>query len=691
MSPTSTTNTDSESVAGKASSSGHASPASSSPRVDPFRSDPKDYRGLPTLAFLLALVRRNILLTLVIVAVMSPFILVAVLSSGSTYQSTLALHFDPTDSVEADYRQTDSARFNAALTILVRELSSQDFFVELASRLKVPETVSSLEKLPVIGPTLAGLRGKKALDLKDPKVLLARAKGLKLRLTMTSDLITRSAMQTKLTAQGASVDEAQELVITAVDLLLDRYYAEEVRRSKSGYEAQKRFMEDERVKLLVAKAREAPPDDGDSGARRESRQEAAERRVRQQGISDKIRDLNARVTAAREQKARLATSFQEMSQRYGPYHPQMRALQSQIDQAERGTTNPEGELRDLEGQLAQLGGDPNAEDRMLDERVDRTLKRLGNRLDRSQLELIKLEQQLQNRERRTRLAPLGTPTFEADPVVAKKGKTAVMGAVAALALGLVVALVREVRRKQALDPWRISWRLNLPCLTALDRKTVKLATRPLDGAGITGLREALAARGAKDKRAQLLLTFRRLAQLIRGRGRGHVLLMVRGSDAPVYGDFLGNLFGVLASDHAARTLVIDVNAQDPLERGGIDGGRLIDFMANRSEAPKVISRGDKGRVFDLTRLGPDSEPRLAEIFSASRFRQFIVESRRAYPFIVISGFGPSRFLENALLLNHCTDCVLVVHGRTSEFAGLDELKAALGATGRIRGYVHLQG
>lgn len=653
------------------------------------------YRGLPSVAFLRALVTRNLLLAIVVGAIYSPLALVLVLSTLNEYSSGVVLKHN-TDSEAIDSDPMAGSRFPPLISTFMSPPASEDFYLELARRYEPPPRPSPLAKLPVVGPLHRLVFEEKPVQKQSPKALLMEAASLRERVNMVSEGDYRTASIAILTAVDTTPERAQLLALTAANLLLDKFYLSNVKRVEAAAQTLGGLLQLDQVKAMVERAISAARKEEKSTSKRPDQNESLDVRIRQHAIQEKIKDLTIRIQESRERKVRLETEISTLALRYGSYHPQIKGLQAQLSelnaadkqkQLSSDLSRMQDEYLTLEAEAASLGmSDRDGGS----ESVDKVVQRLGVRLDRYNLELLSLKNQLEDPSRRTRLQMVGPPSLPFLPTKAQKGKKAMLLGAVGLALIVGTVVAREVVGGRAQDPWTISWAIQLPCLASFTRRARRALPR-LDPETIRGVRAQMLGSKAEARRARPLLLYRQLAHWLRNKANGNVILFVKASEQPRCSGFIHDLVNVYSCDYSGRYLVIDLDGRDGLVAqaapGG--GGNILEFIARRMSWKEICLPRDQRRAFDLIAAPSPSDRRIADLLGSPGLAELIASAQKVYKAIFLVGLGPEQFVENTALLAVATDCLLVVESPSTTFQHLRKLTAHLDAD-KIAGYVQLE-
>lgn len=650
------------------------------------------YRTVPTLTYLWSVFKRNGPVIAVILFALSPFVLFKVFSAGKTYESVLALHFDSIDSFQFDGRSSDLVEFAEAGRFLAMELDDLVLTEDLAKNFPPTASEQPSSALAEKYPSLQIVRWlisapPREVDLKN------RGRLLRSRLYLSYDLGIRSSTMMQLSATGPDVEDAQRLVSVAANLLIERFYKREIERVNAAVTALNEFLENQKVKDIVEKSRQENLEGlGNQAKGRPNVQSSTESKVSQKSAQKRIKEINEEIRGTISRRMQLETSLAELSRRYGPFHPERRAVETQIAdlRSKDGMATLSQELKNLEGQLISAESDAEAiaaaED--MDERADKMIQKVYGRLDRLRLEQEKLSEQLAKPEQRMRLAILGGPSNPIDGK-SKKLKIALLGAGSSLALSFLIIVLREFFRKKASDKWPLDWKLNLPCL--LEVRASNLVNMPfMDKKTIQIMRQKIPTRIKGDDEMDVFLGLRSLGLWVKNHTQGQVLLFARGSNDPKYAPFIYRTVGVYARDYAGRCLLIDFNAGASSQAQVNDekDTTLLDAILQKISLEQAVQNPNVERGFDFLVANSSLEMRLSEVISSAKFAEFMNAARRIYHKIFILGMGPENFVENSTLLARSTDCVIIVDAASSTFDGIHLLKKKLDRE-KVSGYVFL--
>jgi hypothetical protein len=423
------------------------------------------------------------------------------------------------------------------------------------------------------------------------------------------------------------------------------------------------------------------------------KEEALNLRLRQKEVSERIKELDLRLQADRERRLTIEHQISELQQRYGPFHPSIKALQQQIGtfgstSKQREISSEMSHLQDrliaYEAEAAAMGLTDTATDA---EAVDKVVQRLTNRLNRYQLEVIRLKHQQRNPEQRVRLS-MSEATMPTGPVAPKRRKVALMLAGVGLGLIVVAVLAREVLGGRARDAWTASWILKRPCHASLAR--ADHAAEPLDLELIRSMRGKLLDARPSSKRDKCFVKLRRFAHWLHHEPGGGVLLVVKSGDRPRCSRVLHNIVNVYGCDYSKKILVVDFDGRDPMDASAFSSGAtVVDFLAGR--APWKVARlaRDGRRGYDLLRAPAPAGGQLTEILASRKLGELVKAATRLYDRVILVGLGPGQFIENGLLLSQSSGYLIVVESPQTTFRHLNQLVAYLGRD-KLRGHVHVE-
>jgi hypothetical protein len=659
-----------------------------------FSADRVSYRTLPTPAFALAVLKRNAVIMMTTLIVFSPFVLLKVLVAGKTYESSIYLRFDPSDSLQFEGRISDSIDFPEAAQFLAREVDDLTFIEELAKRFPPTELeypghilVDQYQELAFLKWFLSA--PSKEIDLEK------RGKFLRSRLNFFTDIGIRGSPMMRLVGAGPSIEDAKRLASIAANLLIERFYAKEVKKVEIGLKALNEFLQNEKVKSVVENAKNGPKDQFESrGSSRNNAEALRDIKTRQATAQSRIREINEQIRTSVSRRARLEASLGEVSQRYGPFHPERRALESEISdlRSKDGMSALSRELKRLEEQLIEAEADADAvvanDDQ--EERADRTIQRIYGKLDRLKLEEQKLSEQVTKPTQRTRLSTVGDPSTPTNFSSSARPKIAAIGGAAALVVALLLMVLRELTRKKCTDKWVIDWILNMPCL--LQVASGKLASVPLyDKRSIQSLRQRIAKGENQDESLRMYLDLRSLGLWIKNMGRGQVILFTRSSNELRSDEVVHSAAAVYSRDYAGRCLLIDLNSKDTTEDHQKEeaSASLLDVILQKVPFEQAVIKIANDRGYDLMVSNLTLEMRLSEVISSAKFAEFMASARRIYHKIFIFGLGPENFVENNTLLSRSSDCIIVIDAANANRKQLKRIKTTLESE-KVVGYILIE-
>ena len=636
-----------------------------------------NYRTFPTPEFLWSVIKRNALMVGVISLALSPLVFIKILTTGKTFESSQMLRFDSSDSFQVDNRPSEVA-FLEVVQYLSRELDDQKFLEELAQRF--PATLAEFPGYMLTGkyPELQFVRWFVSAPQKESDPV-KRGKYLRSRIFLAADGSVRGSTVIRVTANGPTLEDAQKLLSETVNLLSEKFYTREVERVAVGVRAISDFLNNEKVKILVENARKESLDLPESlRMQKNSAQALKEVRTRQQMTRSRIREINDEIRTTIARRAQLEASYAELSRRYGPFHPERKAVESEIAEmrGKDGMARLSQELRNLEAQLvdAEADADSIAAAEETEERADKMILRVYGRLDRLKLEQQKLEEQVTKKDQRTRLAQIGEPSTPLS-AESKRAKIAMIGGIGSLGLGVILAIIREILRKKASDKWRIDWILNAPCLLRMREKKVANIDA-YDKKLIQSLRQKIPTVKKIDDSLEVYLDYRALGLWVKNATKGQVVLFVRSGQNPIGVDFIYRFAGVYSKDYAGKYLVLDMNASD----GGVSYGQeerpniLLELILQKTTFQEALSKQNSERGYDLLVANHNLEMRLSEVISSVKFAEFMMAARRIYHKIFLIGLGSDNFVENSILLARSSDCVAIVDTRTTTLKRLKNIR-----------------
>ena len=652
-----------------------------------------NYRGLPSLTFLKAFLKRNIFLSIVVGALYSPIALVLFLGANNEYTSGIVLKYDPTDAI--DFDMITISGFPAVISALTAPGTGEEFFVELARRFPPSEKLLPMERLPILGEYLRRWFPLKKVEA-NPDQLRDQALNLQKKVSLIADYERRIANFGVLTAIEVSASRAQALAQAAANLIIETYYAMQIERIGALTQTLKHLLQKDQVKEMVERAISTAQKKGTTKSSPTNQEAGIEIRIRQNAVQEQIKELTVRMQEDRERKIKLEGEITSLAQRYGAYHPQIKALQAQLadinsaskqKQMAADLTRLQDQFLTYEAEATALGVSDREETM---ETVDKVVQRLALRLDRYNLELISLKEQRAEPARRVRLQMLGTPPM---PLLASKNVKPKMAAFLAglgLALMFFTMLVRELVSGRVKDPWPVSWILQRPCLGALS-KSVERNLGWMDPETVRTIRVQLMGSKADVRKARPLLELRQLSYGLRSNCEGRVVLMVKTSPQARCGRVLHNLANLYGCDYPGRLLVIDLDGRDPLftEAQSVSEGSVLDYLSRRFVWKQICRPRDQRRSYDLLPAPHTGDQRIAELLGSEAFSEMIHSALKIYQTIFIVGFGPEQFVENNALLEHATDCLLIVESPRTQFSQLLKLQADLKGD-KLRGFMHVE-
>jgi hypothetical protein len=547
---------------------------------------------------------------------------------------------------------------------------------------------SKLEEIPFVGKFFVPRPFQPT-----PEALANKARSLKYSIRVEADMDRRRAGLAVLAATDSHQQHARLLALTGANLLLDVYYDQLVSRAETIAKGLSVLLENDQVKDMIERAVNVARQGEKAESPKASKEEAINLRLRQKEVSERIKELDLRLQTDRERRLAIEHQIAELQQRYGPFHPSIKALQQQITtlgstSKQREISSDMSRLQDrliaYEAEAAAMGLTDTVSD---SEAVDKVVQRLTNRLNRYQLELIRLKHQQRNPEQRVRLS-MSEATMPTGPVSSKRRKMALI--LAGLGLGLILAtvLAREVLGGRARDAWTASWILKRPCHASLVR--ADQAASPLDLELIRSMRGKLLDARPASRRDKFFVKLRRFAHWLHHEPGGGVLLLVKSGDHPRCSRVLHNIINVYGCDYSKKVLVVDFDGRDPIEANALGSGpTVVDFLVGR--APWKVARlaRDGRRGYDLLRAPAPAGEHLTEILASKKLGELVQAATRLYDRVILVGLGPGQFVENGLLLSQASSYLIVVESPKTTFRHLSQLVAYLGRD-KLRGHVHVE-
>ena len=639
---------------------------------------------LPDLSYLVNVVKRNFIMSVLIIAVLAPMALITVLGAKSTYESTLVIHYDNNDVLDFE-SAAGRGNFPLIVAFMKLKLTDIEFMEELAATYHSSKKPSFIESLPLPDGVRRILKSFTQKPSSSAAEITSLAMSLMDRITITFDPYAGGQTpMLRISAIAGSSTEAQKLANAAGKLLSDYYYADELRRagSKSAYFTA--MLAKPMVRDLVS-----PSDQGNEASRNsaaDNRHRQAEGRLKNLQSQERIRELTASLGTTRLRRTKLEQEVDGMALRYGPFHPKMTVAKRELLEFTR-TTNEKG----LADQLAELQeqavgteidvGTP-VSGRRASSGAEEVVQGIPERLSLYLLKHLALEQQAQEPTQRMHLSTLGEATLASAPIKSQRKKLAAMAAGLILAIVTFIALAREALASKARDAWPVALRYRLQSLATIPKWVLKHHER-LDLDAIKGMISNLnpetagAPRRPSSKKNPALI-YRRISHWIHTKRAGKVLLVLKGTEQPNCSAFIANLANIFSIDYSGRVLVIDFDLQDPIA-GAIDGRAqgMADILTRRENWKTACQPRNGTRGYDLVQSATGSDPRMSELLSAASFRDFMAAVRKTYSQIFIIGFRADQFVENSSLLDQSNDVLIIVEANRSKFNYLSKLVGSL--------------
>lgn len=652
-----------------------------------------NYRTFPSAEYLWSVIKRNLYFVAALALVVGPLAGIKVLTSTKVYESSVILRFDPSDSFQVETRSSEAV-FIEVMQYLGRELDDQTFLTELSE--KFPASIAEYPAYVLSNkyPELQIIRWFISAPQKDPDTE-KRGKYLRSRINMSADTAVRGNTLIRITATGPTIEDAQKLALVTSNLLAEKFYKKEIYRISVGVKAITDFIGNEKVKKLVEDARKESLDMPEIlGAKRNSVDALKEIKARQQATKSRIREINEEMRTTIARRSQLEASLGELARKYGPFHPERKAVESEIAEmkGKDGITNLSKELRDLEAKLADAEADADsivaAEE--TEERADKMILRIFGRLDRLKLEQQKLEEQLAKPDQRTRLAQIGSPST---PLAgsSKRLQIAIISLAAVFGGGIILAIAREITRKKAIDKWRIDWILNLPCIVRTNEKSLEKSLI-YEKKTIQQFKQRVSKNHRKDDEIEAFLAYRSLGLWVKNESKGQVLLLLRGSNSSQNINFVNRFASVYSRDYAGKYLVLDMNGSTSSDLTSQDdrGNLLLEIILQKRSIDSIFSKPSTDRGFDLLLSSHGMDNRLSEVISSAKFAEFLMAARRIYHKIFIIGLGPESFIENDALRARASDTIILVDTNATTLESLRNICTKIGRR-HMSGYVLIEG
>ena len=412
-------------------------------------------------------------------------------------------------------------------------------------------------------------------------------------------------------------------------------------------------------------------------------------REQENDLLDKIQSLRTEgdqeKSRSAAQRASLEADLARLTTRLEPSHPDVIAKQEEVRQLSHGTSDQGQRLKisQLKSQLAGIRDQERtlgmtvtaAEGRGEDYGPQRGqfLPALSDRVKELSLEEIRMERQAEAPALRTRLRLVGPASFDATPPGKGRREATMMFLALALAGALLAALLRELRTPYARDLWRVAWRSQLPVLSHLDVAGLKsyqsitpqLASKLRDTATSSNLRQSLRA-------GEVLQAYRRFEFELRQRCSGQVVLLQSAAEHGSTADFCYNFLNVICSETPGPVLLIDCDSRDPIPSGGnLKGPRrsLADFLSGHATWREVRQNRSAERAFDLVAAPSPEAAQMA--FTRSAVQNLLTSLAKPYSRIYIRAYDIRRMLETEPFLESASDCVLLVDARCATFAEVE--------------------
>ena len=639
---------------------------------------------LPGLDYLFGVVRRNAMMSTLLIAMLSPVALIAVLRAKAIYESTLIIHYDNNDVLDFE-SAAGRGEFPLIFAFMKLKLTDIEFMEQLATIYPATKKPTLLESLPLPQPVLSFVKGLSKKPPSSASELTAQAHALMESLTVSVDV--SGGGQTpilRIVAVAPTSVEAQKLASAAGKLLSDYYYADELRRasSKSAYFAAML------AKPMVRDLGVPPAQKGDAvrNSQSDGRQQQAESRLKSLQIREKIRQLTENLASIRLKRAKLEQDVEAMALRYGPFHPKMASAKRELAEFTK-TANEKvisDQLSDLQEQALSFDteGGVSVMARRPPSGAEEVVQGLPERLSLYLLKQLALEQQSLEPAQRIHLSVIGDATLAPAPAKSQRPKIAIMAIGLIVALVVIVTVVRELLASTVVDAWPVALRYRLQSLITVPPWVFKKYQR-LDAEAIRSLisdlspeKSGTVKRGSAKKNP--MLVYRSVSHWMHARMSGRVLLILKGAERPSCSSFIENLANIYSIDYAGRVLVIDFDVQDPV--AGDDerrGQGMADILIKRENWKSVCQYRNSRRSFDLVQSAVAPGCRMSELLSAPSFNDLMTTLKKNYTMIMIVGFCANQFVENSSLFSQASDVLLVVEANRSKFKYLSQLVDSL--------------
>jgi uncharacterized protein involved in exopolysaccharide biosynthesis len=412
---------------------------------------------------------------------------------------------------------------------------------------------------------------------------------------------------------------------------------------------------------------------------------------REAELLDKIRLAESEVVDLSNERTRrraeLESELQRLGSRLQQGHPDVEAKrreltsfmqsQSPAEIASRELTQLRRDLWMTRSQMMFPGSD-GTPFMSNDERLEvMRMVSLTQKIDELSLERSRLERQIDDPGQRTRYRVIRPAVADGKPFARKRSQMAAAAIILALLAGLGAMAAREAACPLARDDWRVLRVFGRKILAQLSLQSMS-GFPEISPARATELRGLLSSGDPSHRlAAKTLMSYRRL-ELAMGKIReGRVILFASSGASDATRQFFANFANILASDTAAKVLVIDCGLADPLI-AGVSGADWIDSALGKADWKKLVIPADQERfAFDvLPTVGTLTSERMAPM-TQRRAAPLLETLATHYDLILIRSFPESFFIENGALGLLSSDAIVCVDAGHTTYAELGRTLAHL--------------
>lgn len=675
------------------------------------QSDPKnvvDYRTLPSIEFLLTLLRRHIWVFAVVAVCVAPFALLAISSAPKTYHSSVVITYNAGEVLDPSLEViSPNSQFASAVERVQNTLRDESFLNQLVLAVLDDEIANSPDKLRFFPEFVKkflksfetvseSLVAQPLPDEPQARAERLRAEALavqnRISISANFDLVNANTMV--LIAEGATAFQASNLAKVASELLLTRFYEQELARVERALGSVEKFYSSQPVEEIKRESKTTQLGRGGMGAMRVSRVSRAEAlslQKRETEILQQIADAEAEVQTERAALAALEQKIKSLSERYGPSHPTIVQAKAELERG-RGSRNFSGarsRIRTLQRELLEVQseiGDLGETDKL--QSVEDTLTRTSIRLDRYRLAAAQLRQQVAEPESRTILVPASLPSRPLKHSSSRTMKVAAFSAVLVGALSVVIALLRELLNPRARDPWRIIFQFNIPLLARFKYRQVERRRRKNFIGDDFEQEPDLSGSGNS-------FGYREIEVFLAEVGDARVIHFVQPEDSRELHRTLSGFIRFFSADKTESSLVVDCSSvPSEIADGGEPSfsrqsrGGLRRLLQGESDYDAVCQRPEQYPGLEYVWLGARSERERASLLSSKQFKDFMAKQREQHRFCFLIGVGPSDPLCQRLLAECADHSIVIVDGNETTYSEIGCLRETIPAR-KFSGFIFL--